>query len=671
MRDSKNIELIYEYLIDNDSIPTKKLNEIGYNAKDINDLISSRTINRVARGYYQLVDVDKLYYYGRRLVSKKEFAKADRCFNKCYEVNPKNPDACFQLFLRAVVSMKYNEAIKYLDGFYGKSNFDIKDVNYYLFLLSNVTTLPEKYKDYIINLKYEDIKVRSDDKRFTDIIMQNSIRLDAYNHHFSCAYSRLNRAKAINGKMEVSNVIAKYLLVQAIQIETKSKDALLGYAFNKDYKGIINFLGSKTQLHPLSAVDRCTLKLAKKIAKIMEEQTIPNIMTGSSNTIFGAIDADDYQLALECCKSYNYENNIDNSRNIIHCLLSDIVELTNDIKKRKQETLKKEEENQLVIDNLKETETSTVDDNSLASDVTDKDINNGSNNVEKKIASKNINAENIKKYISQTVSKLVEHEDLIILNPMSTEERKMVYDIIADMPGVMGFSIENEPKRIVLRYMNQQPEFIKLRQIFDDYRTDIINGNYEEGIKKMKYITSNIKYPKSFIFYNLGICYSKMHDKKNAIKYLTVYQGLENKCCEHRKDVSDLIASLKGNLDINNYKPFFKMDVNEFESKDNIYNIDEIKNVVLYSKITIEEACIVLEVSKKNIPLIRLIIAKELYLLGKEYIADKLVKAVGKEKNKSDAVKDLLSELIINRKLYMTKKSEEENAPTLSLAKLI
>jgi hypothetical protein len=88
--------------------------------------------------------------------------------------------------------------------------------------------------------------------------------------------------------------------------------------------------------------------------------------------------------------------------------------------------------------------------------------------------------------------------------------------------------------------------------------------------------------------------------------------------------------------------------------------------MVLYSGATIEKACEDFGVGEENISLVRLIIAKELYSFGKEYFADKIVELVDKEKNKSDAVKKLLSELITNRKLYINKTNDEENALRLS-----
>jgi hypothetical protein len=124
-----------------------------------------------------------------------------------------------------------------------------------------------------------------------------------------------------------------------------------------------------------------------------------------------------------------------------------------------------------------------------------------------------------------------------------------------------------------------------------------------------------------------------------------------------------------------NYKPYVPIKLSEFannsDNKNNIDSIEEIKNMILYSKKTIEDACKKFGVDEKSIPLVRLIIARELYLCGKEYIADKIVKLVKKEKSENTAVKDLLSEIIKNRRFYMNKRSEGENAPRLSLAKLI
>jgi hypothetical protein len=843
MKSSKDMQLIYDYLIDNDSIPAKKLNEIGYNAKDINNLIEDKRLNRITRGHYQLVGVDELYYYGRYLVTKRNFTRSEQCFNKCYQMNPEHPGVCFQLFIRAVDNMKCDDAFKYLDGFYNqRDEHNIKNASYYLYLLSNITPLPEKYQNYINNLKYDDIRISIDDKRFANIDMQNKIRLAAYNHKFPYAYSMLKKLIEKDGKVEVSNIIARSLLFQVLQIETKSKDALLEYINNKNYYGIIDFFEAKTKLHSLNIIDQYTLILTKKIVTIMEEKTILNKVNERSKNIFDAIDAGDYQLALEYSNAYNLENNINNSKSVIYCLLNDIVELINNIKISEQEELKNKEENQLAVDATVTTEKQsytlelfkidtdvvvqclinkdypaliavlrqyltsinkmqyeffihdlikislcegdldftnpiraltyisngeiefdisyflqvfyenlsangfemarvyldilsninnfgisniytsnlekalviseraldtkqdyeiikmfsqaidesnniqivinapeeikipTTDDSvSINNDVVDRAISNKLSNIEKLKRAADMNVESIKKYVDEAISKVIESEDLIILNPMSSESRKIVRDIIANRLDIIGFNIGDESnRRLVLRYMNPSKEFVNFKQILVDYKTNFMSENYVECIDKMKYIMHNVKYTKSFVFYNLGICYSKLHDKKNAIKYLTVYQELEKGNADFRKDVSDFIAILKGEVDKDNYKPFFRMSVDEFKNNPDteyyIDHIDDIKEKVLYSGEKIEDACRKLEVGNENVPLVKLIIAKELYSLGKDYFADKIVKEVEKEKNKNVAVKHMLDEIIRSKKFYKNRKGSEDT-PRLILSR--
>jgi tetratricopeptide (TPR) repeat protein len=277
------------------------------------------------------------------------------------------------------------------------------------------------------------------------------------------------------------------------------------------------------------------------------------------------------------------------------------------------------------------------------------------------------------KYISRVIDRVIKNKDVIILEPMDYQQRFMTYCIIDEKPNAIGFTIGyGEERRIVLKYRIPSVERLNIKKAIDEYKQDFKTGNYENCIEKIKHFIYTIDRPKAFVFFDMGMCYFKMQDNENAIKYLTLFQKINNETKEDKRDVSELISYLKYFISRKDYKPYAKVNLDEFQNNEqNVNKIEEIKKMVLYSGVTIEKTCEKLGVGDKNIPLIRLIIAKELYLLGKEYIADKLVKVVEKEKNKNTAVKDLLSELIANRKLYMNKMSEEENAPTLSLAKLI
>ncbi len=71
MLDLKNIDNIYNLFITKNEITTKELNELGYNSKQITELIDAEILNRAERGIYKLNGISQLCHYGRRLLSLK------------------------------------------------------------------------------------------------------------------------------------------------------------------------------------------------------------------------------------------------------------------------------------------------------------------------------------------------------------------------------------------------------------------------------------------------------------------------------------------------------------------------------------------------------------------------------------------------------------------------
>jgi tetratricopeptide (TPR) repeat protein len=282
------------------------------------------------------------------------------------------------------------------------------------------------------------------------------------------------------------------------------------------------------------------------------------------------------------------------------------------------------------------------------------------------------------KYISRVIAGVIKNKDAVVLGPMNYKQRKKIYDILEDMSDIRCFTIgSGEERKLVLKYTILCAEKTNITKILIDYRNDFNKGNYENGIERIKQIIYTVDKPKSFVFYDIGMCYFKMRDNENAIKYLTLFQEINKETKEDRRDVSRFISYLKWIVTKEDYKPFAQINLNEFESNiDNKYsvnNIEEIKNTVLYSGVSIEDACRRFGVGEENNSLIKLIIAKELYLHGKDYIAERIIKVVEKEKNKSAPVKTLLYEIVANKRLYMNKRNEEAEKKTsrLSLTKLV
>ena len=328
MINEENLNKMYNGLIDEKELTTKELNSYGFNSKDLTDLINDGVLERIKRGYYSFLSIDSLFYYGKQLIASKEYDKATACFEKCYELDPNHLGACFQLFLRAVQSRDYSKAFTYFEHFYNSDNeYYNNDSNFYLYLLSMITEIPEEHREYAKYLQLEDIRIDFNDKRFEDPYSQNKVRISALNQKFTLASKQLNELIKQHGRLSVQDIIVRTLLSQAIEIQNVLKKNIINLATEKKYKEIISRLEEVQEQHHLSVTDECILFLAREISKVEETGIIPEKEVVSTNKLFEAINGKNFELALSLSKEYIERNNINPNDNAMFMLLKDITEL--------------------------------------------------------------------------------------------------------------------------------------------------------------------------------------------------------------------------------------------------------------------------------------------------------------------------------------------------------
>lgn len=326
----EKMQKLYEGIIAGKELTTKELNSYGFNSKDLTDLVENGVLKRIKRGYYTFILIDDLFYYGKNLINEKEYEKATKCFEKCYELDPSHLGSCFQLFLRSIQKQDYKMTFEYLDVLFTTENpYYNADNNFYLYLLNIITEVPKKNQDYAKCLKFEDVKIDSQDKRYQNIPAQNKLRAIVFQKKLAFALTQFKFLKNENNYLNIQNTIIRTLLEQAIKVETIGKNKLLEFTKSKEYNEIINFLENKAKRQNLSLTETYILKLAYEILNVRENQDIPLKKVFEAKSLFEAIDGFNYELALELNKSYNEKYNINSSENIINLLLLDLCELIN------------------------------------------------------------------------------------------------------------------------------------------------------------------------------------------------------------------------------------------------------------------------------------------------------------------------------------------------------
>ncbi len=333
MISEENLVKLYDGVLEEKELTTKQLKAYGFNSKDLSNLIEDGRIIRLRRGLYSLDGVDELFHYGKQLLASKNYRKADLCFERCFLLDQTHLGVCFQLFIRSIQNEDYQKAFELYDSLYQTDNeyYQI-DFNFYLYLLSIITEVPEKHREYARYIHIDDIKVPRTDKRFEDIPLQNKMRIAVLQRKFSFALKQLTDLISIHGRMTFQDLVIKTLIKQALIVENNSKRIVLNLIKEKKYDEVINHLLNKQLRHNLSIFEESVLKLAYKILEIRKSSIVPEVKMTHADNLFAAIDAEDYITALRISTEYNNKNNFPNDSNAINLLLSDICFLIRSLK---------------------------------------------------------------------------------------------------------------------------------------------------------------------------------------------------------------------------------------------------------------------------------------------------------------------------------------------------
>lgn len=333
MTNEENLNKLYKSVVEGIELTTKVLNNFGFNSKDLNDLIEQGNIIRVKRGLYAIKSVDGLFCYGKHLIAQKEHDKATQCFEKCFQIDPTHTGVCFQLFLRCIQDMDYEKAFEYFDKFYISENeFYNADSNFYLYLLSMITELPEKYRVSAKYLKFEDFRVNYKDKRYANIHLHNKIRSYSLNQRFTLAAQQLNESIQEKGSISLQDIMIRTLLHQAIEVQNKNRNTIINLIKEKKYKQIIEFYEKLLDSHQLSFSDNYTLILARDLLNIINSKKVPEKQVHSTKSVFDAIDAKNFELALSLCLATNQKFKTSTDDNAIYLLLNEIVNSIKELK---------------------------------------------------------------------------------------------------------------------------------------------------------------------------------------------------------------------------------------------------------------------------------------------------------------------------------------------------
>ena len=162
-------------ILENETITTKQLIELGLKRNDINKLMESSFLSRKERGIYEVTDLDAIFSFSIS-IKDKNIDGANKLLNMILARDPENKKIIKQLIINYLKISKIDLAYEQVKKLYeleknGQYEKDILLVRYLLSLTKD---------DIIENINYHDVVLTPEESKTNGT--NNGIRSNIFNH---------------------------------------------------------------------------------------------------------------------------------------------------------------------------------------------------------------------------------------------------------------------------------------------------------------------------------------------------------------------------------------------------------------------------------------------------------------------------------------------------------
>lgn len=284
---------IYHTAALNSGLTTQALRELGFSKKRIETLLKYNIITRRKTGIYDLWSTGDLYLYSVEELLKGHTDEAVHCYEYYYKLYPFDRMANHAMFFACIFRHDYKDIEKYLDKaiIMVDGRIQNREFCFYLYLLSFVITLPEKYRVLVESMTYEDIKM-------SDINKDKSLaplRVMAYYHQ---NFVNMTYYLADSSVLTYGSIITSELVNQARIRQSKVSRQIRELTKNGEYGALASLLDEEKRSHRLKPAWKAIRTLAIDIIS-MQESHIPSIpLKEETNDLFRMIQLKDYESAF-------------------------------------------------------------------------------------------------------------------------------------------------------------------------------------------------------------------------------------------------------------------------------------------------------------------------------------------------------------------------------------
>ncbi len=265
----------------------------------------------------------------KKALFEKKLNQAKIYFQECFQEDVSYIDKTFKLLYAALDSHNGYKMEFILEILKLIPNKDYQvDYNLAAYLLRFTDYLSLKGRCLSKNIHYEDVKLLESDTRYLDIPRQNKIREIIYKQDFIRALHILN--KQSDESLTLFEVFVKNCLKEIKRSMEMREIKLFQYIYSKNYKECEKYLiylyRNGIALYYYSYL----LKLTRKIIEIEKTGVIPEKKDEVYQTVYAAINNEDYEKAIEMYEQIK-PNEEQKCNRLIKMLLLDINELIQNI----------------------------------------------------------------------------------------------------------------------------------------------------------------------------------------------------------------------------------------------------------------------------------------------------------------------------------------------------
>lgn len=335
----KTLESIYDLILDNQKLTEKSLMNLGLSKEEINDLVNNQVLRRKRRYEYEIVSVED---YGAYLYKNEEYDKLNQFNIKKFEQNKEQLDYSLDAIRSSLDVQELDKSYDFFKAIKGKDILPRPIENRLFYLFSYFIPLDKNEQNRLNDLTENDFmfEIPSVDENFS-VSFENKITEYILSERYLNADQLLKRNHAYSAKSTTIAKITRSLMHQAMLVREKRISEVKELVDKKDYEQVVN----KIELLPVRTTqyERNIVTLLLDYMKIKETKEIPISDLDSSNFIFEYIEHKNYQNALRLLNVRFNRSTTDIQKNkydIFKTILTDVLDLINDIK---EETNQQEE----------------------------------------------------------------------------------------------------------------------------------------------------------------------------------------------------------------------------------------------------------------------------------------------------------------------------------------